>query len=151
MAFFGIAQQVDEKLRFEFNLGWAQWSDYESLDLRFEDIPALSTSHRTDWKDTFTYRFGMEYRYVPESAVRAGVLYDETPQPQWEMSPLLADADRVGLCLGYGTTFKKVSLDAGYMYLIFKNRSTQGTQQDGYDGKYEERAHLLGLSMTYHF
>ena len=151
MAFAGIAHQVNDNLRFEFNLGWTDWSVYDKLDVRFKDIPSLSSSHRTDWKDTYTYRFGMEYRFKPSAALRAGVLYDETPQPQWEMSPLLADADRVGFCLGYGTSIKKISLDAGYMYLIFKQRATHGTQQDGYEGEYRNKAHLLGVAMTYHF
>ena len=153
MAILAIATQATPELRFEFDLGWTGWSSYDKLDVTFKDIPALSTTRKTAWHDSYTYRFGMEYRYKPESAIRAGILYDETPQPQQEMSPMLADADRVGFCVGYGTSFKKITLDAAYMYLPFKDRSTQGTphQQDGYDGEYRTNAHLLSVSMTYHF
>ena len=71
------------------------------------------------------------------------------------MSPILGDADREGVTLGYGVPLgSSMKFDAGYMYLKFKDRSTLSTstpQIDGYDGTYRSYANLLGMSLTVNF
>ena len=34
--------------------------------------------------------------------LRAGAYYDATPQPEWAMSPLISDTDRIGVTAGAG-------------------------------------------------
>jgi long-chain fatty acid transport protein len=155
MAFWGLSKSFGENLRVEFNLGWTGWSVYRHLDILAQDDPALSSTRATGWKDTWTFRLGGEYKLAGGAALRAGLVYDRTPQPTWEMSPILADADREGITLGYGVPIgSSMKFDAGYMYLKFKDRSTVSAahpQMDGYDGYYKSHANLLGMSLTVNF
>ena len=155
MAFWGLAKTFGENLRVEFNVGWTGWSVYKNLDIAVQDIPALSSYRTTDWKDSWTFRLGGEYKLAGGSALRAGMVYDRTPQPTWDMGPMLGDADREGLTLGYGVPIgSSMSFNAGYMYLKFKDRSTLNAanpQMDGYDGTYKTHANLLGMSLTVNF
>jgi len=155
MAFWGLAKTFGERFRLEFNVGWTGWSVYRHLDIIAQDIPALSSYRETGWKDSWTFRLGGEYKLAGGSALRAGLVYDRTPQPSWEMSPILADADREGVTLGYGVPLgSSMKFDAGYMYLKFKDRSTLSAstpQIDGYDGTYKSHANLLGMSLTVNF
>jgi long-chain fatty acid transport protein len=152
MTFVGLSKQVTDALRMEINIGYNEWTSFDALSIEFVDDPALSTTQVEDWEDTWTFRLGAEYALGQDRFLRAGYVYDHTPQPTWNMSPMLGDADRTGIALGYGAIMgSSMTLDAGYMYLMFKDRSTHGEQQDGYDGTYKNTAHLLGLSLRYQF
>lgn len=151
MAFLGISTTAIKNFKFEFDIGWTEWSTYDQLTIEFEDNPELNSTHIANWEDVYNYRLGVEYFYNDKIALRTGILYDDTPQPNSNMNPMLPDADRIGYCLGFGFKGKTMVFDAGYMYLTFKDRSTKGTQQDGFNGMYENNAHLLGMSLTYSF
>ncbi len=151
MAFIGISTKIIENFRFELNIGWTEWSAYDKLEIEFKDDPSLNSTHHANWEDVYNYRLGIEYFYNEKISLRTGFVYDDTPQPNSNMNPMLPDADRVGFCLGFGMKGEKLNFDLGYMYLSFKERSTKGLQQDGFNGKYENKANLLGMSLTYKF
>jgi long-chain fatty acid transport protein len=150
MAFAGVRTELTERFAVEFNLGWTEWTAYKSLDLVFPGQPGLDQSRVTGWEDTYTYRLGGEYLYSDNTTFRAGLVYDETPQPVWEVGPLLPDSDRMGYSVGWGYTMGKLSIDAGYMYLKFDKRSTEGQSIDNFNGTYSNYAHLLSIGLIYH-
>lgn len=151
MAFLGISTSVVENFRLEFDLGWTEWSKYDELIIKFKNQPELNSVHKTNWENVFNYRLGAEYFYNEKYSFRTGIVYDDTPQPNSNMNPMLPDADRIGYCIGIGLNLEKIKFDAGYMYLSFKERSTKGIQQDNFNGRYENKANLFGISMTYYF
>ena len=151
MAFLGISTTIIKNFKFEFDLGWTEWSTYDELVIKFKDHPELNSTHIANWENVYNYRLGIEYFYNEKMSLRGGIVYDDTPQPNSNMNPMLPDADRIGYCLGFGYKGKTMVFDAGYMYLAFKDRSTKGIQQDSFNGWYKNNAHLLGLSLTYNF
>ncbi len=151
MAFIGISTMIIENFRFELNIGWTEWSTYDKLEIEFKDDPSLNSTHHSNWEDVYNYRLGIEYFYNEKISLRTGFVYDDSPQPNSNMNPMLPDADRIGFCLGFGMKGEKLNFDLGYMYLSFKERSTKGLQQEGFNGRYENKANLLGMSLTYKF
>ena len=151
MAFVGVHTQLTDKFGAEVNVGWTEWTAYKSLALTFPDSPELDSVRTTGWDDTYTFRIGGDYLYSDTTTFRFGFVYDETPQPVWEAGPLLADADRMGYAVGWGYAIGHFSFDAGYMYLQFKDRSTEGRSIDGFNGTYTSYAHLLSVGLVYHF
>lgn len=127
------------------------WSSFQELPINFPENPQLSDTVEELYEDTSQYRFGVEYRASGTWAFQGGLLFDETPQPPESMSPLLGDGDRTGLSIGISWTHGSMRADAGYMYLMFDERSTGGASLDGYEGSYETLAHLLGASLTLTF
>ena len=51
-----------------------------------------------------TTALGLRWTPSPTSQWRFGYVFDETPQPEEAVSPLLPDADRNGITIGYGYT-----------------------------------------------
>lgn len=151
IASIGLATTAIDNWTFEVDINYAGWSSFEELTLEFEGYPELGTTRVSEWEDTYNYRFGMEYRPNDVLFWRGGIVYDENPQPLWDVGPVLPDADRTGYCVGMGYKTGSVTLDVGYMYLSFDKRDTTGVSQDLYYGEYENVAHLLGGALTYHF
>lgn len=136
----------------EFDWMRSGWSSFGALPITIKGYKALSSVRPENYHDSNTYRFGMEYTKSPTWAWQFGVLYDESPVPTETVSPLLPDADRIGLCVGfsYGMS-ERMRLDVGYMHLDFPKRPTQGRDGDGFNGTYHNGAELLGFTVVYKF
>ncbi len=127
------------------------WSSFQELPITFTENPELSDTVEELYDDTSQYRLGVEYKASESWAFQGGVLFDETPQPPESMSPLLGDGDRTGVSVGLSWMHGAMRTDVGYMYLMFDERSTEGYSLDGYYGRYDSKAHLLGASLSLRF
>ena len=56
----------------------------------------------TLWQDSWAYRVGLEKKFGECWAIRVGYYYDNTPQPDFDVSPLLPDNDRNVYTAGFG-------------------------------------------------
>ena len=127
------------------------WDSFDELPITLPDYPELSSVRPENYEDAMTYRVGVEHRWE-KVAVQVGYLFDETPVPTGSVSPLLPDAERNGYSVGFSYNFSpRVRLDAAYLYLPFDERSTEGMDQDGYNGTYDTTAHLFGMSLVFRF
>jgi long-chain fatty acid transport protein len=128
-----------------------QWSTFDQVDIVFTERPDLSQSIVEEYENSWQFRFGLERRLGPSWAIRGGYYIDETPAPAASISPLLPDSSRHGFCLGGTWTNGRVRLDAGSWYVAGKERSTEGSNRDQYDGTYKAKAFTFGASLGYRF
>ena len=149
----GVAYTPVPALTVEADVVQMQWSVFDTLPITFTNAAyaALNSKIAEDYGTSRSYRIGAEYRVKPNLAVRAGYLYDESPQPDASVSPMLPDAPRNSAMLGLGYTWRKTTLDVSYMFLPFKNRSTNGKNPYGYNGTYDTTAHLFGITLVQRF
>jgi len=133
------------------DVDFQQWSSFDRLPLSFEGRPDLSTVVEEDYENSRIYRVGIERRIGENWAVRGGYYFDETPSPAASVSPLLPDADRHGLALGFSYRAGSWSVDVANWYLIFKQRSTEGVNRDNYNGTYDNSAELFAVSVGKRF
>jgi long-chain fatty acid transport protein len=148
MASLGVALALSRDVRLELDANWTGWSSFDKLNLNFVDFPQLSTSISEDWKDAMNYRAGLRWARPNGCEWRFGYVYDETPQPDKSVSPLLPDANRNGITVGYGHQFSTVSLDLALMYLKFDERTTT-TNSDNFNGTYNTTAYLFGATLGF--
>jgi long-chain fatty acid transport protein len=144
----------NEKLTFSGQYGEMGWSVFDELSINFPDYPPLSSTINEDWENSTQYRFGFDWRASRALSFRLGYVYDETPQPAYTMSPLLADGSRDGYSAGIGFVSKSSNwgFDVGYEYLVMEERSTGGEAENGFDGLYHNgKAHLFGASFYWKF
>ena len=127
------------------------WSSFQELALTFDDYPEFNEAIPENYHDADQYRLGFEYRASQHLALQLGTLYDETPQPAANMTPLLGDANRTSVTCGLSWIKDNFRLDLGYEHIWLDTRSTEGTSVSGYDGRYEGTADLAGASMTFTF
>ena len=133
------------------DVDFQQWSSFDRLPLTFEGRPDLSTTVEEGYENSRIYRIGLQRRLNDAWVVRGGYFFDETPSPPESVSPLLPDADRNGLALGFTYNASSWNFDVAYWHLFFKERSTEGVNQDDYNGTYQNGANLLAVSIGKRF
>jgi len=157
---FGIGASVTptERLLLSFDIHYVLWSRFDKYVVTFDNAALDPLETLENWKDSFTFRLGGQYTISPKFCVRAGVMYDLTPQPVESMDPLLPDADRVAVTAGFGWTLaKNLVLDLTFHHEIFRDRTSPnrdiykvGSVNFG-ESNYETTANLLALSLSFGF
>jgi long-chain fatty acid transport protein len=142
----------NDRFTVEGDVVWMGWSSFQELRVTFPDYPQLSSVRPEYYEDSITYRLGVEYRKSETWSWLFGALYDETPVPTASVSPLLPDAERTGISLGFSWALSpSMTLDAGFLHLMFPDRSSEGLDYDNFNGTYKTSAELLGFSVVYKF
>lgn len=147
-ASLGFAFMVTPALGFEVDANYTGWSSFGTLPINFTRNPSLSTDVVENWEDAYNYRLGIHWDLDGDNQLRFGYVYDETPQPEEAMSPLLPDANRNGYTIGYGWKGQRFTVDGAIMYLPFDERTTM-TNRDGFFGTYNTTAWLYSLTLGF--
>jgi long-chain fatty acid transport protein len=152
-ASLGFAFALTRNLLLETDFNYMGWSSFKDVPINFtggpgDSLPSADLPQK--WKNAYSYRAGLRWTTSPSSQWRFGLVYDQTPQPDENVSPLLPDADRIGYCVGYGHT-TGFRYDVGLMYLDFKNRTTNKflASNGPFAGTYQTQAVLLGLTLNF--
>jgi len=147
--YFGIAYTPLKNLTFEADYQYVGWSSYKELALTFKKDNSVEVSPQ-NFVDTYLIRVGAEYT-MGDWQLRAGYIYDHTPETTAYVEPLLPDANRneVSVGLGYNLT-KHLSVDLAYMFIKFDQRKAVGTVIN-FDGTYNSTANLVALDFGYSF
>jgi long-chain fatty acid transport protein len=151
---FGAAYH-DCKLTVEVAATYTEWKVFDQTVFAFspvdgKQVPTQVLVH--NWENAWSYRIGMNYQATPTFNFALGVLYDQTPQPDADVSPLLPDANRTGYSFGFGLKVGKATvLEFSNLALFFHNRSTNGQQKDNYNGTYKTFANLTVLNLRTSF
>ncbi len=150
LASLGFAFGLTPNVTLETDINWTGWSSFDKVVLAFPDNHQFSQSIPEKYGDAFNYRAGVNWVLNPTTQWRFGAVYDETPQPEASVGPLLPDANRTGLCLGYGHT-GAWKFDVAFMYLPFadRTRNTDFAGDNVFHGKFQTTAYLLGLSVGF--
>jgi len=152
-ASLGLAFGLTDSLLVETDFNWTGWSSFEEVAIDFTGgaTNSLPDSVITEnWEDAYNYRLGLRWQASDSSQWRFGYVYDETPQPEAGISPLLPDANRNGFTIGYGHT-GSWKADFALMYLIFDERSRNESfpGEGPFFGTYNTEALLTGVTLTF--
>ena len=149
----GCAWKPDPAWTIEGDVNLVQWSLFKDLPIELQTTPANSKVIVENYEDAIQLRVGAEHR-LETWTYRFGYYYDHWAAPAPSVSPLLPDAGRNGVTLGYGADLgadKKWTLDLYELALFAQHRTTEGVQRDGYDGEYKTFVNSFGFSLAYHF
>jgi long-chain fatty acid transport protein len=153
MASLGLAFAVTPDVLVETDVNWTGWSAFKQVTIDFTGGATNSLPDTTipeQWKDVYNYRLGVRWTTGPSSQWRFGYVYDQTPQREEGVSPLLPDANRNGYSIGYGHT-GGVKADFALMYLPFKERTRSKSfpGEGPFFGTYNTTAWLLSATLTF--
>jgi long-chain fatty acid transport protein len=151
IATIAAAFSPTENWDIELDLMRTGWSRFEALAVNFETTPSSSFVREQNWEDSTSYRLGVNHNVNANWDVRFGAVYDENPQPIEAVSPLLPDSDRIGGSVGAGWHAGPLLLDAGVLVLHFKDRDTNGQNEENFNGRYETDAVLWFVNAGYRF
>lgn len=165
----GIAFNLSRSFMITADVHYILWSTYDEILVEI-DVPGIEAIYppgiadkhiEENWDDSFIFRGGFQYMVNENFALRAGLLYDQTPQPVEAMDPILPDAARWALTGGFGFKSGSFVLDMAYQFEPFKERTSENRSIPFYNppyapvnlgqGTYKTTAHLFGISLGFIF
>jgi len=149
----GISYNGFDPLTLEAGMRWEGWSSFRQLKVVFDN--GSSSTQTRNWKDTFAFNLGAQYKLNDMVTVRSGYLYSQNPVPDSTFEPAIPDSDTHLFCIGTGLNFKKISLDLAYAYQLQLDRTKNNSISDPFgsaaNGTYSTDIHLLAASLKYKF
>lgn len=153
----GASYKLDKWL-FAFDYNRNYWRAYDALVIEF-DNPVIGTSvNPRNYKDSSTYRLGVQYAATPNWDFRLGWYYDESPVQDGYFAPETPRNDSRVYTGGFSYKFaNKLSIDvvASYLHFSETNNSYDYFIEDGnpvsFGGTYLSSVFSGGLGLTYSF
>jgi long-chain fatty acid transport protein len=169
----GAAYNVRPDLTIEVDFQFVQWSSFNQFNIEIPNaqrgeglaIDQLDTiitpikfppssigrgviSSDKEWDDGYIGRLGAEYQYSEALAIRVGVIYDITPQPERKTDSMNPDGNKIDVTVGAGYKLnEQISLNAAYMFSTFEDRTSSTFPQ----GTYKSISHVVSFDVSYSF
>jgi long-chain fatty acid transport protein len=118
----GIGWEEEGSWVVETSVQITLWQSFEELALNFESDLTPDVVEPRDWNAVPLIRLGGEFMPIEPLALRAGIAYDFTPQPDRTVEPGLPDGNRLNLSAGVGYTLGAFTLDVSYLGIILSSR-----------------------------
>lgn len=137
------------------SIKWTGWSSFKTLSLKSDGQTLVSLPEQ--YKNSWVYAVGGDYKLSDQWTLRAGVGFDESPTNIVSRDPRIPDGNRrlLGFGFGYQAT-NQLAVDFGYQHQFVSDADVQMTNQLGLgaghmDGKFKDHGDVLSLTGTYKF
>ena len=146
----GMSYQINPQTTLAFDINRAYWSDYNSLDIIFDNAAGVSYNPR-NYKDANIYRLGVQHQLDDEMTLRAGIYLDETPVPKNYVTPETARNDALGYTAGLTYQVSdNLELDASLL-IVTHNEFDGSYEPQSFGGSWQPSATSIGVGFNYTF
>ena len=144
-----------DRLSLAGTVKWTQWSTFQDLVLMSNGQTLLSLPEQ--YKDSYLFSVGGDYKLTDQWTLHGGIGYDQTPTVILSRDPRVPDGNRKLLGFGVGYKLSKnLSFDLGYQHQFVSNTPVHlvnqailgGSTMNGY---FEDSGDVVSLTGTYHF
>jgi len=152
----GLAYEFCDKWLFAFDFNRQFWDVYSSLDIDFADPNIPDSFNQRNYKNSSTYRFGLQYEATSMFTLRAGYYFDESPVRDGFFAPETPRNDSnnftAGLTFNVSDSFQ---IDASFLYSHFEEIDAsydayfENGQAVPFGGTYKSNAFVPGIGVTY--
>jgi long-chain fatty acid transport protein len=122
---FGVSQRITDTFKLLGTAEWTHWSIIQNIPFTYTSGPAPGTTATTinfNFRDGWFFSLGGEYKWDPQTTLRAGIGYEISPVTDQFRDINLPDANRVWLSTGLTRYLGKgITLDFGYSFIAFQN------------------------------
>lgn len=150
----GIAFGTPESFLVEADVNMTSWSDFGSLFLTYPSHPEFNqplscvdpganSVAKCLWKDTTTYRLGLQLSTSHGTEFRFGGVQEETPQPTADLGPFFPDGDRTTFTAGIGRDW----LDVAVSWTEVEQRTTSNNFE-GFNGTYSGNIWVASFTVS---
>jgi long-chain fatty acid transport protein len=142
------------ELRLAMDVAWTGWSVEEDDEMTFSPNVfggAQRQVRSRDWDDTVSVRFGLEGDLADHWVLSSGLAWEPSPIPDSTTEPGFARGDAIVAGLGISYQVAKVSLDLGYSFYFYDDRSVGGQElrAPNVGGVYESRDQIWAFSASW--
>ena len=148
----GFAYQVNTKLALALDINYIGWKAYDTLAFDYKNNTATfpDTKLPRDYKNTFAFRLGAQYKITPKFTARVGVALSLTPIKSGYVTPEVPDANKVNLTAGLGyQVCNRFRVDVSYTFENLNRTDNNLALQ--MNGTYKTYLSAPGISLTYKF
>ena len=158
-ASLGLAYKGFENWLLSFQVDWTDWSEMGTLVEHLDKPVPLGSpvavdtvKIKRDWKDTYAYRVGAEYKLNERLSLRCGYMWDPSPVPEETLDPLMFDVSLNRYSVGLGYKVDNWSIDIAYMYSKGIEREV-GDSENMFptNGDYRGSSHVVDITFSYMF
>lgn len=157
MAVFDWVHDFNDSFSLGASVTWTQWSSFESLKLKSHGNLIVDIPY--NYKDTWMYSLGGDYRFNDQLTLRAGVALDQTPTRNSTRDARIPDGDRTFVSIGGSYRFgfdPNLSVDMAYSRQFVDEGRLRTVNQPrlgggSIDGKVESKGQIFSVSATYLF
>jgi long-chain fatty acid transport protein len=139
------------------DLTWTGWSSLQQLQVIRTSGPlsgATLTTLQFQWDDVWRYAVGANYKMSPQTKLRFGLAFDETPTNDQFRTSRLPDQDRTWVALGVQYKPSKTGiLDIGYAHEFIKDANVNNSQGAAGQlvGTFTNKADILSIQYSHSF
>ena len=153
VASFGVGFRPTKKLVLQADVNFNGWWKNDTLQIDIAQNTGLQDDITVarNYKNTFTYRLGINFAFSSKFAVMAGGALDESAVPDSYLSPEMPEADRIITSLGFSSRpFEKITISAAAQY-IFCDPRTGSYAPGNFSGTYDLKRISAGLGFALDF
>jgi long-chain fatty acid transport protein len=147
---------VSPKWEIMGDLTWTAWSKLQRLDVNRAN-GANFTTLTFNWRDTWRYSLGANYKVNDALKLRFGVAYDETPANDVDRTPRVPDQDRKWVAIGAQYKVSKAgTLDVGYAHEFIKDSAVNNARSPllgggNLIGQFSNKADIISVQYSHAF
>ncbi|RDS83391.1 long-chain fatty acid transporter [Dyella psychrodurans] len=145
----------NDRLSIAGTIKWTQWSTFKDLVLMSNGQQLLALPE--EFKDSYLFAVGGDYKLTDQWTLHGGIGYDETPSNIISRDPRVPDNARKLLGIGFGYKLNQhVSFDLGYQHQFVSNAPVHLTNQailgaQTMNGYFADSGDVVSMTGTYHF
>lgn len=155
---FGVSYKPTEKITLAAELQFVGWAAYDSLNIKFTEnvLGGYDIKAEKNYRNTFIYRIGAEFKTTDRLDLRVGAYFDETPIRSYLYNPETPGMNKLGLTFGF--TFRPVKnlyVDGAFTYTHgferFGSYPDPASKDKVFAGDYKVSAFTPTLGLRYNF
>lgn len=161
-ASFSVFHALDPKWELMGDITWTGWSTLQQLAVIRTSGPAAGATLTTlqfQWKDTWRYSVGANYKWTNQTKFRFGLAIDETPTNDTTRNARLPDQDRKWVAFGVQHRLSKAGvLDVGYAHEFVKDARVNNTvpgvatcAAGCLTGSFDDKADIFSIQYSHSF
>lgn len=130
---------------------WTGWDNFDELRIQY-DSNQPDTVVDENWKDTWRYSIGADYRLNSAWTLRAGAAFDESPIPDAQhRTARIPGEDRTWISFGVGYKINSaLAIDIGYAHLFVDDPKINETSSGGtLNGEYDADVNIISAQVVW--
>jgi long-chain fatty acid transport protein len=149
-----VFHQFNNKWDVMADVQYTGWSTIQELKIIRTTGTVLSTTPE-NFRDTWRFSVGANYRYSDNWIFRGGLAYDQSPVRDAQRTPRLPDQDRTWIALGAQYKVSpSIAIDVAWSYIFVRdpsmNQNDGSTAANGLiSGSYSSNVNIVGVQLTY--
>jgi len=154
IATFGVAHDINDRLRLMGQITWFGWGNFESIRA-LTDAGAEVSNIEQDYANTYAFAVGAEYALTPTWTVRGGYQFDQTPTNDEFRTSRTPDGDRQWFSAG--ATYQmneRMSFDLAATYIDVEEGTINVARNGGaatVAGNTDGSVGILAIGLNYKF